>query len=263
MSLRQRQRLKGRDRPIELDYKEDSDEAADEELDGPPSSQPTFHILDDDSDEDSSLKPSTEELEHDSEVSVFTQQSLQPVKTKNQKKKKSHSKQESDSLDDDFDQLVLSLDNMNQSSVGAQQHRFFPWLEVSPHDLSMDAILLRRFGSQVIDHPQSRNLRRKYLRKFVFNQPQDDWIRPPHKIIALETADPPDIPSWLLHYYDMQSVWIRFQWSNEYQQLDRKYAQVQSSGDVNLLCHFLSQYPYHIEGFLQLVSQIASYSYIM
>lgn len=240
MSVRQRRRLRevgGVD--------SGAVESEESEEDPPVNSQMNFHLLEDESDEEPTADAEMKEEESIKET-LFSKQSLRPVPAKSLKKKS----QPQVDQEVDFNELSLSMEEANTQNI-APKTRLYPWMEVSIHDLSMDSILLRRFGAQVIQNQQNR---KRHLRKYLFTPPQEGWIRPPHKILSVEVCDPPDIPSWLLRYYD-ECTWVRFHWSEEYRQLHRKYDQVQGSGDVNLLCHFLSQYPYHIEGFLQLVSQ--------
>lgn len=237
MSARQVERLK---RQSELEQ-EDAAES-EEDVEELPQKKSGFNFLLDDSDEEDD--PAVEENE---EVIIETPASKPIVKASAKQKKKSNKKAskpssaavaESETKQQDEDDAFTTI--LEEAATATQTQQQYSWLQVQTNDLSIDAVLLRRFGAAVLhenDKKQANGRQRYLLRKYLFGPPKQEWQRPPHLIIRCTELSPQE---------------YKFTWSEDYQRLNDRYIQVQRTGDVNILCTFLSQNPYHIEGFLQL-----------
>jgi hypothetical protein len=290
MSSRQKQRLKqqlgiheltaavnGVKGPGENDESDDNeDENDDEEGDCAVQNinrRSAFAVIENDS--DSEEQSSCEELLADDvpnsrqEKAKFQHQQKQKVSKKKTKKppKKNHQ------YDDQLESLARCIE-----TAGLNSNEEIPFLEcrrnklfeIDEKNLDVDKVMKKRFGARALaangddEHngvgvgANRRHLRLPSSKKLLFGSPKDDWSKPPSLAgggYSLVRDD--SYPT----YYEAGQVpagsWFRLEWSEEYGRLNNAYRAVQNSGDANQLVVFLSQYPYHLDGLLQLAMVFA------
>lgn len=155
--------------------------------------------------------------------------------------------------DDLFETLILDESSSDQTF----SHRI-QLFKVDPHNLDIDNIMKKRFGrlsvldSETMPHgkPKSRVL--KSSKKLLFGNQKHDWTKPPVLSGGGYGLSPTAGPKYDKDSNQRGIFWFEMRLSEEYLNLNDQYTLVQNSGDANRLVMFLSQYPYHLEGLLQL-----------
>jgi hypothetical protein len=190
-----------------------------------------------------------------------------------------------------LDSFIAGQSNVDEkeANIGDADMTLINLLSCDGKELDVDLIMRRRFGGiatqnadkeRALPAEKVKGKYRKLLmpkakpsvnRRAVFGSPKEDWPKKPPSYVAggirmvqvISSADSgsgSDVgeghplnsyPAWQQSLYAGRH-WFTFQWSAEYRQLQGKFERVQSSGDANLLVHFLSQNPYHLDGLLQL-----------
>lgn len=197
----------------------------------------------------------------DEDIEKVEQLTTKVLKVAEKPKKKSMKLRE----DDEFNDLIVEA---AENKVDVVNHNFtlttstLDVLRVNSKDLDIDIIMRQRFGVQadIDDHdivipgapqkgkkksrPPKKRSSQSHVRKFIFGMPREDWMKPPHFIAG-------GMGMTKISSNEREKVFT-FEWSKDFLKLNEEYVQVQDSGDPNRLVLFLSQHPYHPEGFLQL-----------
>mmetsp|Transcript_23397 Transcript_23397/g.39697 ORF Transcript_23397/g.39697 Transcript_23397/m.39697 type:complete len:731 (+) Transcript_23397:74-2266(+) len=173
-----------------------------------------------------------------------------------------------------------------EASTGINQ---FSFLTCDRHALDIDAVMRRRFGGSslqanndeeaVDNNPNNRKNKNKNNRnrrimanqmkksamlskRLLFGAPKDDWPKPlsfinggfcMKRVCDEKSSGKRDDTLKCGSFVNKFEI----QWSTEYHQLQEEYIRVQSSGDANQLCFFISRHPHHLDALLQLAMVFA------
>jgi hypothetical protein len=262
-----------------------------------PPKKSVFAMMADDDDSDSCSSSSSghhDDSDGETQTKSKPQQQQQSNKSsKNSKKnsKKNAKKKSLQRYDESVEALARSIEgaavgnsNNNTSSASADtaisayagsalvRNKLF---EIDEKNLDVDKVMKKRFGARVLagdgddnegghHGPGRRHLRIPANRRLLFGLPKDDWSKAPtiagggYSFIRTDS-----IPAY---YAAAESVlgskapagsWFHLEWSEEYYRVHHSYELVQNTGDANQLVVFLSQYPYHLDGLLQLAMVFA------
>ena len=202
---------------------------------------------------------------------------------------------DSDAVDEELiflDEIIASknsnsLFNGTSTTINEIHPSLRPALSLLIADLKLldiDTIMKRRFGGMAIDRAgdeeageqvaggmggrerrmlaataaanKSKAKSNKIISKrLIFGIPKDDWVKPPSFSgggMGMTNYNPVKINTTEMPYQ-----YFKFIYSEEFSRLHEQYLIVSNSGDVNRLAMFLSQYPYHPEGFVQLAMVFA------
>jgi hypothetical protein len=96
-------------------------------------------------------------------------------------------------------------------------------------------------------------------KRLLFGFPKEDWPRPLSYINGGFCMNQVNRKSSTGGVSEGNSTikMFEFQWSLEYQQVHEEFLRVQSTGDANQLCLFISRHPHHMEALLQLAMVFA------
>ena len=173
--------------------------------------------------------------------------------------------------------LESSTSYKNTNKTSLLQYLF---LVTDRRSLDIDAVMRKRFGGSSLQmtegeeegtgrrNNKKRDRTRRVLvnqmkkmttlnKKLLFGNPKDEWPRPLSFINGGITMRKVESKSLGNQSNPLLENMFEIQWSREYQQLQKEYLQVQSTGDANQLCVFISHHPHHLEALLQLAMVFA------
>lgn len=257
--------------PTDVDSSEEDCESGDEdcEFEEVVQKKSTF-VLDSSSSSSNSVSEDEEELEEaprqiTSNSAVIT----------NGISKRGQSKKISQVTDDAaVDEYLQEIVEKNAQHLAELEQTSKDWLsslpvseellhfQIDPKQLDMDLLNRVRNPEAPRNVDRANNMRKRKVlsnKRWIYGQPDDDWIKPPSFIgggmgmsrVATEsfpTVGPAISTKAAPVIYQVFS----FTWSKEYQHLAWLYSIAKATGDPNYVVMFLANHPYYAEGFIDL-----------
>jgi hypothetical protein len=147
-----------------------------------------------------------------------------------------------------FDMILTKNDLLETNLVHNSMNSYF---KSDGTILNVETLIKKKFRGWPINENINRNrLRNNKSSKFLFVNPCDEWARPPSLSLdgySIVSSHPPSLLG-----NGKSSLWFELKYSPDYTKLNNELLIIQNSGDANKLLIFLSQFPYHLEGLLQI-----------